>query len=208
MCWPCTGAGTLTFDYPTISEVTGFIMEALESPNASVTPASVANARSSKVDRALIEPVVPTARALSPQSVPAQVAVPSWLQAAPAAVAVMGLSQHRAGQSLAEQTGMFRFQGFEDAIATIPLSRWDVDGEIGTDLPARFGGTVKGVDTFDLQLFSISPAEALLVDPQQRLLLEVRLASATIQNLLCPVIQYAAAHDKNSAGLLTDDTLG
>ena len=149
-------------------------MKALDSPTAALMTTGVDNARSSKVDSTLIRRGVPAAIAQLPYPMPADVA-PAQPQASPAPAAIVGLSNHRAGQVLAEHTGMF---GFEDAIATIPLSRWDVDTEVGVDLPARFGGTLKGEDTFDLQAFQISPSEALLIDPQQRLLLEVKNAPA------------------------------
>ena len=72
-----------------------------------------------------------------------------------------------------------------DAIAPVPLARWDWEhlaagaaaaaaAAAGGDpeRPARFGGWLAGVELFDAALFGISAAEAELMDAQQRLLLE------------------------------------
>ena len=68
-----------------------------------------------------------------------------------------------------------------DAIATIPVDRWDNDRLLvpGVDantagVAGRFGGFVADWASFDAALFAVPPSEAALVDPQQRVLLEVR----------------------------------
>ncbi len=71
-----------------------------------------------------------------------------------------------------------------DAIATIPLDRWDCDRLLlpGVDAntagtAGRFGGFVDRWAGFDDAAFGVSPSEAALMDPQQRVLLEVCSAS-------------------------------
>ncbi len=54
-------------------------------------------------------------------------------------------------------------------------ARWDLDAPRNgkSQLRARFGGFLHGVDQFDAAHFGITIPEAELMDPQQRLLLEV-----------------------------------
>eukprot|EP00887_Chlorella_sp_A99_P003362 scaffold26.g3362.t1 len=76
---------------------------------------------------------------------------------------------------------------FADPVRAVPYDRWDVDFnqalasfQPGAALRAsgratarmRFGGYVLDWSNFDAELFSITPAEAALMDPQQRVLLE------------------------------------
>jgi acyl transferase domain-containing protein/acyl-CoA synthetase (AMP-forming)/AMP-acid ligase II/acyl carrier protein len=64
----------------------------------------------------------------------------------------------------------------KDAIAEIPLSRWDsdqVDTSPSENARISRGGFIDQIDRFDAEFFRISPREASGMDPQQRLLLEV-----------------------------------
>ena len=62
------------------------------------------------------------------------------------------------------------------AIGEVPAERESLveffSSSAGTDVPSR-GGYLTSIDTFDADLFRISPAEAATIDPQHRLLLEV-----------------------------------
>ena len=60
-----------------------------------------------------------------------------------------------------------------DAIASVPLDRWDADLIPEATLGGRFGGFVHEWAGFDAGAFGISPSEAAFMDPQQRILLEV-----------------------------------
>ena len=62
-----------------------------------------------------------------------------------------------------------------DAISAVSHARWDLDAPRNgkSQLRARFGGFLQGVDQFDAAQFGITIPEAELMDPQQRLLLEV-----------------------------------
>ena len=62
-----------------------------------------------------------------------------------------------------------------DAITHVSHARWDLEAPRNgkSQLRARFGGFLAGVDQFDAAQFGITIPEAELMDPQQRLLLEV-----------------------------------
>ena len=59
-----------------------------------------------------------------------------------------------------------------DAIAPVPLERWDLEVLSRSSMSARFGGFLPFADQFDISLFGLSMTEAELMDAQQRILLE------------------------------------
>ena len=68
-----------------------------------------------------------------------------------------------------------------DAISQVSHARWDLEAPRNgrSQLRARFGGFLAGIDAFDPACFGISVPEAELMDPQQRLLLEASVSSRT-----------------------------
>jgi polyketide synthase PksN len=67
----------------------------------------------------------------------------------------------------------------DDLIQEVPADRWDwraFYGDPHLELNktfAKWGGFMRGVDTFDAEFFGVSRREAELMDPQQRLFLQV-----------------------------------
>ncbi len=68
--------------------------------------------------------------------------------------------------------------GGEDAIAEVPVSRYDIDTyhdprpRTPNRIVSRLGGFLDQIDEFDAGYFGVAPREAERMDPQQRLLLE------------------------------------
>jgi acyl carrier protein len=134
---------TLVFDYPTITAIAGFV-------NDSLAPATA-----------------PAAAAAGPltteqQQLGSELAL---ADGAPALLAVTGIATRSPVGALEQHTLL-------DAMAAIPVSRWDAELQLTQDMPARFGGFVPDAYLFDAAAFSITGTEAALMDPQQRLLLE------------------------------------
>ena len=94
-------------------------------------------------------------------------------------IAVLGMGcRLPGGVESPEQFWQLLAEGRE-AIAEIPLDRWDLqlhhhpDPRTPLHQHVRRAGLVDGIDQFDPALFGISGREAQCMDPQQRLLLEV-----------------------------------
>jgi myxalamid-type polyketide synthase MxaB len=93
-------------------------------------------------------------------------------------LAIIGMGCRFPGASGLEAFWQLLSTGAE-AIRAVPPDRWDAEAlhDPNPDTPGkivtRWGGFLDRVDTFDPQLFSITPREAARMDPQQRLLLEV-----------------------------------
>ena len=64
-----------------------------------------------------------------------------------------------------------------DCVRLMPPGRWSDDGLGALDAKVlrrvQFGGFLDDIDSFDKQMFRLSPADARTMDPQQRLLLEL-----------------------------------
>ncbi|MEL6900560.1 MAG: beta-ketoacyl synthase N-terminal-like domain-containing protein [Cyanobacteria bacterium J06606_4] len=93
-------------------------------------------------------------------------------------IAVIGMGCRFPGAATLDDYWKLLLDG-EDAVQSVPPSRWDVDAYydarsgIEGKMTTRYGGFIENVDRFDAQFFKISPREAASMDPQQRLLLEV-----------------------------------
>ena len=59
-----------------------------------------------------------------------------------------------------------------DHITPVPYERWSIDDNKST-LSSRFGFFLLNIESFDTEIFRVSPPEATLMDPQQRILLSL-----------------------------------
>ncbi len=96
-----------------------------------------------------------------------------------------------------------------DCVAAMPRERWDIARSYDPQLVERFGddrpvgGFLRDIQSFDPQLFRISPAEARQMDPRQRLFLEVAYQAAehagcggaALSNSNCGVFVGCGAND-------------
>src|SRR3954471_24774377 len=93
-------------------------------------------------------------------------------------IAVVGLACRFPGAE-SPQAYWNLLQNGVDAIADVPVDRWDVDAHFDSNPAAiakmyvRKGGFLSRVDGFDAGFFEIAPREAASMDPQQRLALEI-----------------------------------
>lgn len=142
---------TLVFDYPSIRDIAAYVETLLPPPAVPSADASAA-AQPQPAPRALPSPLTP-----KPQSVDQH-------------MVVVSASAERLPYSSA--AGAVVSSDLVDAIRLVPLDRWDVELALTEDMPARFGGFLPEVASFDVAPFAMSESEALMVDPQQRLLLE------------------------------------
>ncbi|CAL6313896.1 unnamed protein product [Bathycoccus prasinos] len=60
----------------------------------------------------------------------------------------------------------------QDHITPVPYERWSIDDNKST-LSSRFGFFLLNIESFDTEIFRVSPPEATLMDPQQRILLSL-----------------------------------
>ena len=94
-------------------------------------------------------------------------------------IAVIGMACRFPGGVHDPQSFFELLREGRDGICTVPPDRWDVEAWYDPDadtpgkIHSRFGGFVRGCESFDAAFFGISPREAESLDPQQRMLLEV-----------------------------------
>ncbi|PAY12901.1 SDR family NAD(P)-dependent oxidoreductase [Bacillus sp. 7705b] len=97
-------------------------------------------------------------------------------------VAIIGISGRYPQAETAEEFWNNLKEG-RNCIEEIPKDRWDwkayYDKEKGKEgsIYTKWGGFIKGMDTFDPLFFQISPLEAERMDPQERLFLQTAYAS-------------------------------
>lgn len=93
-------------------------------------------------------------------------------------IALVGMGCRFPGADAPEEFWQLLEAG-KDAIAEIPIDRWNLDQFYSPDpdepgkMYVRHGGFVPHLYDFDASLFRIAPREVSSLDPQQRLLLEV-----------------------------------
>ena len=148
---------TLVFDYPSVNALADLLYPKL----AVATAAAAAEQQLEVIHQHDSDHALMPATALT--VVPEQGASSSA-----ALVAVTTIVTRSPQDAVGSLTGT-------DAVAKIPLERWDIDMSFGSGssgLPSRFGAFLSKVDAFDASLFGLGSAEATLMDPQQRMLLE------------------------------------
>ena len=119
---------TLVFDYPTVAAIAAFVADSLAA--AEPVGADVA--------------VVASAEALA---LGGGALVPA--SAASGLLAVAGMATR-------SPAGALEAPQLVDAMASIPISRWESDLQLTRDMPARFGGFLAGAFLFDAAAFGIA----------------------------------------------------
>jgi hypothetical protein len=86
---------------------------------------------------------------------------------------IVALAGETAASSSAAGESTSNTRRAADYVASIPLTRWDVDlpSTSTSAMVPRFGGFIPDPADFDAEMFGMGPAEAAYVDPQQRRLL-------------------------------------
>jgi acyl transferase domain-containing protein/acyl-CoA synthetase (AMP-forming)/AMP-acid ligase II len=141
---------SLTFDYPTIAKITGFISNLLDNRDGG--------------------------KAVSTNRPPITASPGDSFNED---IAVIGMScRFPGGVHTPEKFWQLLEKGM-DAAGEIPLHRFDYrdfyseDTEEAGKMYTKYGAFLENVDQFDNMFFSITPREAEHMDPQQRILLEV-----------------------------------
>lgn len=156
---------TLVFDYPTLDSIAAFIATKLHTNNPYIDS-------NSKND----------GWGLVPLAAPGFIAQPQTQEQA--LVGIAGVSCQFPGSI---NTDLFSFWTTVSTGSSlqkpIPLRKWDMDAlfdpestaasRSGTSMYCRFAATLeRGVESFDAEVFRLTPSEASLMDPHARLLLE------------------------------------
>ena len=142
---------TLTFDYPNIVKLAGYLK------NQFFADSSVSSSSGERQER------------LSDFG---------NREAAVHDIAIIGFGCRFPGSANSAESFWSLLKNSDDSISDIPKERWDIDDYYDANPDAagkmycRKGGFLDGIDLFDATLFEISPREANHMDPQQRLLLE------------------------------------
>jgi|TARA_B110000967_G_scaffold66270_1_gene68483 3-oxoacyl-(acyl-carrier-protein) synthase/acyl carrier protein len=151
---------TVAFDYPTIADIAGFVVD---KSNNNFAP--TISAPKAKIDSAV-----------SVQSNQEDLAAITGVGVRFAGVNGDDCDSVRKYWKLIETGG--------DAISVVPKDRWDVDTQQGpfgilrrrdpeSETYSRHGSFVSDIDLFDCTFFEIKESDAARVDPQQRMILKV-----------------------------------
>ena len=144
---------TVTYDYPTVEALAGFIiLTSTATAQGRGAPSTVAN-------------FLPTVQIDREQSGAPLSAVTGW-------AGVAASTSKHAGATLAE-----RLFSSGDLIRPVPLGRWDLEVvKVAPDIQGagslRMAAWIDGVEGFDESIFRVSKSEAVGTDPQCRVLLE------------------------------------
>ncbi len=152
---------TVTFDYPSLSAMAGYIAE-----------------------RTL---PTPSHRVLAALQLPGGGA----LAAGATTTELVGMSVVAAslGEGVGDASMAGQLFSSQDLIRPVPLQRWDVEQVVAADdilasNATRLAAWVSGVERFDEAIFRLSTAEAVGMDPQCRVLLEQTHAAIQVGKML------------------------
>ncbi|HEX8619040.1 MAG TPA: SDR family NAD(P)-dependent oxidoreductase, partial [Thermoanaerobaculia bacterium] len=159
------------FDYPTVKELSLFLLQEIKALPGQATEPVVAAA-----------PVTPQLRVASaPRKLQKRARVTRTAAGRPAAslekIAIVGMSGRYPQAANLNEYWNNLAQG-RDAIVEVPSSRWDVDRYYDADptskdkTNSKWLGLMDDIDRFDPLFFRISPQEAEYMDPQHRLFLQ------------------------------------
>jgi polyketide synthase PksN len=168
---------TLFFEYQSITELTGYFIEAYREPLIQlmgIKEEVAATTNNSGDSIAAAESV--TAASLS-QSGLSLATFQEEKATAVLDIAIIGVSGRYPGaRNIKEYWNNLR--DGKDCITEIPRERWDHNLYFDEDKNkpgktySKWGGFLDGVDQFDPLFFNISPREAEIMDPQERIFLE------------------------------------
>lgn len=170
---------TLFFEYPTIEEVSAYLVETVSDQLIVLFELEAPS------NRKFHQPEATAARAVeAPKPVAAPVLIrQDTTTIEPDDIAVIGVAGQFPQAKDVEAFWQNLTEG-KDCITEVPPSRWDHrpyfdpdKNKIGKTY-CKWGGFLDNVDQFDAPFFKVSPGEAELLDPQERLFLE------TVWNLL------------------------
>ncbi len=140
---------TAIFDYPTITDVTNFLIDELLPLDFGKLEEEV-ESKETNANILLDEPI-----------------------------AIIGMACRFPGKATSIENFWDVLKNGENTITEVPIDRWNLEEyyHVNPDAPGktytRYGSFLKSIDQFDPLFFGISPREALSMDPQQRILLEV-----------------------------------
>ena len=171
---------TLFFEYQTISELTGYFVEAYG--DKLVELLGIRNEKravsESREQVAAVRPVKPAAFSRRhPRFLPTEAVMPQTEAAETTDIAVIGLTGRYPGANSIDEFWDVLREG-KDCITEIPEERWDhslyfdENRNIPGKTNCKWGGFLKEIDRFDPMFFNILPREAEVIDPMARLFLE------------------------------------
>ncbi|MEU5796218.1 SDR family NAD(P)-dependent oxidoreductase [Streptomyces sp. NPDC047813] len=181
--------GTVFFEFRTVDELAGHILDEQADAVARLFPEETEPARQETQPSRKDAPPAP-APAPGPQTPPAR-------RDADEPIAVIGISGRYPQADTLEEFWHNLAEG-RDCVTEVPADRWDADALFDADPAApgrsysRWGGFLSDVDSFDSLFFQIAPKQARTMDPQERLFLQT--AWSALENAGYPPSRIPAPH--------------